>query len=190
MEDIPLSPTTRQRPRMGTGGSRRRRPAQGRGRRTVGHDQGSSASTMTDVIDEITESPFENVGAKSFDELRAEALQAGLKNGIPSKRSDLVLNLLSHYAEEKDVMLGAGILENVGNYGFLRHPTGERGGQDIYIGQSQIKRLGLRQGDMVTGRVRPPQGEERYYPMVGVEVVNGFDTETAKQRPRFEDLTP
>ena len=142
-------------------------------------------------VEDQSESPFGNLGAKTTEELRALAMEIGLKNGIPNKRSKLTLNLLSYYAEQNDLLLGAGILDIVNDgYGFLRHPTGENGGQDIYVSQSQVRRFGLRNGDMVAGPVRTPKEGERYYGLVRVEIVNGFDPETTRKRPRFEDLTP
>jgi transcription termination factor Rho len=64
------------------------------------------------------------------------------------------------------------------------------GPDDIYVSQSQIRRFGLRTGDMVIGQVRPPKETEKYFGLLRVEAVNGLDPETAKQRPIFERLTP
>jgi transcription termination factor Rho len=64
------------------------------------------------------------------------------------------------------------------------------GPDDVYISQSQIRRFGLRTGDVVVGQVRPPKESEKYYGLLKVEAVNGLDPEVAKKRPKFEDLTP
>ena len=63
---------------------------------------------------------------------------------------------------------------------------------DVYISQSQIRRFGLKTGDTVTGQVRPPKEGERYFGLVRVEKVNGFDPEQtpSRSRPQFEYLTP
>ncbi|MEI6916014.1 MAG: transcription termination factor Rho, partial [Armatimonadota bacterium] len=61
---------------------------------------------------------------------------------------------------------------------------------DIYVSQSQIKRFALKTGDTVAGQVRPPKDTEKYYGLLRVEVVNGVDPETARQRKSFDDLTP
>ena len=61
---------------------------------------------------------------------------------------------------------------------------------DIYVSQSQIRRFGLRTGDMVVGQVRAPKEGEKYFSLLRVEAVNGVDAETAKKRPHFGDLTP
>ncbi len=61
---------------------------------------------------------------------------------------------------------------------------------DIYVSQSQIRRFGLRTGDMVIGQVRPPKENEKYYGLLKVEAVNDVDPEQAKLRPWFDQLTP
>jgi len=113
----------------------------------------------------------------------------GLRNGIPVKREALVLQLLSEYAERTGQLLGAGVLDVLSDgYGFLRHPDSQFG-DDIYVSQSQVRRFALRPGDMVAGQVRPPKDGERYYGLVRVEIVNGYDPETSRRRPKFETLT-
>src|SRR2546421_223178 len=61
---------------------------------------------------------------------------------------------------------------------------------DVYVSQSQIRRFGLRTGDMVSGQVRPPKDNEKYYGLLRVEAINGVDPEIAKRRPHFDVLTP
>ena len=88
-------------------------------------------------------------------------------------------------------MLGGGILEITSDgIGFLRSERMKPGPKDVYVSQSQIRRFGLRTGDMVTGQVRPPKETEKYYGLLRVEAVNGLDPEAAKRRPHFDRLTP
>src|SRR5699024_309408 len=61
--------------------------------------------------------------------------------------------------------------------------------QDIYISASQIRRCDLRNGDKVSGKVRPPRENERYYGLLHVDAVNGEDPETSKERVYFQALT-
>ena len=133
-----------------------------------------------------------NLGAKTTAELRAMALDAGLKNGIPTKREKLILTLLIPLAEENELLLGTGTLEVVKDgHGFLRHSNESKSvGPDIYVSPSQIRRFGLRNGDLVTGQVKAPREGERYYGLIRIEVINGIDPEAAKNRPKFEDMTP
>jgi transcription termination factor Rho len=74
--------------------------------------------------------------------------------------------------------------------GFLRSDHLLPGPEDVYVSQSQIRRFGLRTGDLVIGQVRPPKETEKYYGLLRVEAVNGLDPEAAKKRPAFESLTP
>ena len=84
-----------------------------------------------------------------------------------------------------------GILEILPDgYGFLRHDGYIPTSQDIYVSQSQIRRLGLRVGDLIRGPVRLPQTQEKYPAIVRVETVNGVPIDKARIRPHFDDLTP
>jgi transcription termination factor Rho len=74
--------------------------------------------------------------------------------------------------------------------GFLRSGSYLPGKDDIYVSNSQIRRLGLKTGDMVFGQVRVPKDNEKYYSLLRVEAVNGASPEHIKNRPRYESLTP
>ena len=75
-------------------------------------------------------------------------------------------------------------------YGFLRTSGYLPGQQDIYVSLSQVRRFVLRKGDTVTGKVRQPKDNEKYFALLQIESVNGLDPEAAKQRANFEKLTP
>ena len=107
------------------------------------------------------------------------------------KKEDLILRLLRAKAEREGLMFGGGVLEIVDeNKGYLRCNHYKPGPDDVYVSQSQIRRFGMRTGDMVVGQVRPPKESEKYFSLLRVEAVNGMDPEAAKQRPSFESLTP
>lgn len=74
--------------------------------------------------------------------------------------------------------------------GFLRAEHYLPGPNDVYVSQSQIRRFGLRTGDLVIGHVRPPKEAEKFFGLVKVETINGIDPEDARDRPHFENLTP
>ncbi len=107
------------------------------------------------------------------------------------KKNDLVFRLLRGQAEKMGYIFGGGVLEIIQDgIGFLRSDHLLPGPEDVYVSQSQIRRFGLRTGDLVIGQVRPPKDTEKYYGLLRVEAVNGLDPETAKLRPNFEGLTP
>ncbi len=107
------------------------------------------------------------------------------------KKTDLIFRLLRAKAESQGLIFGGGVLEIVQDgIGFLRSDHFLPGPEDVYVSSSQIRRFGLRTGDMVIGQVRPPKDTEKYFGLLRVETVNGQDPEIAKTRPTFEDMTP
>lgn len=124
-------------------------------------------------------------------ELRDIAKEQNVSGYSRLKKSDLILRLLRARAEGQGLIFGGGVLEIVQDgIGFLRSDHLLPGPDDVYVSQSQIRRFGLRTGDMVIGQVRPPKDTEKYYGLLRVEAVNGLDPEAAKRRPHFVDLTP
>jgi transcription termination factor Rho len=84
-----------------------------------------------------------------------------------------------------------GVLEILGDgWGFLRRSDFVPRPDDIYVSQTQIRRFGLRTGDHVAGQARPPKDSEKYYGLLRVERVNGFDPDVARSRTSFDDLIP
>ncbi len=107
------------------------------------------------------------------------------------KRPDLISKLLQAQTEREGGIFGDGVLEIIEDgFGFLRGPRFLPGADDIYVSQSQIRRFGLRTGDRVSGQVRPPKDNEKFFSLLRVEAVNGVDPETARRRPGFDTLTP
>jgi len=134
---------------------------------------------------------FEKLEAKSLTELRDLAKSLDVSGYSRLKKEDLILRLLRAKAEGQGYIFGGGVLDIVDeNIGFLRSEHYLPGPDDVYVSQSQIRRFGLRTGDMVIGQVRPPKDSEKYFGLLRVEAVNGLDPEAAKQRPVFEKLTP
>jgi transcription termination factor Rho len=107
------------------------------------------------------------------------------------KKQELVCKLLQNYSEAQGNVFSAGVLEIVEDgFGFLRQERLLPGSDDIYVSQSQIRRFGLRTGDLVSGQIRPPKDNEKYYGLLRVESVNGQEPEVARRRPHFDNLVP
>lgn len=85
-----------------------------------------------------------------------------------------------------------GILDDIqpDGYGFLRTVNYSKGEKDIYISASQIRRFEIKRGDKVTGKVRKPKDNEKYYGLLQVDFVNDHNAEEVKKRPHFQALTP
>ncbi len=128
---------------------------------------------------------------KTRDELQELAKEMGIVGYTGLKKQDLIFRLLQAQTEQQGYLFGGGILEIVEEgYGFLRRDGFLPGPADIYVSQSQIRRFGLRTGDMVIGQIRPPKENEKYYGLLRVEAVNGLEPEVARRRPHFDQLTP
>jgi len=124
-------------------------------------------------------------------DLRGMSRDLEIQGAGRMKKDDLILRIMQTDAERRGLELRGGILEIMGEgMGFLRAEHYLPGPNDIYVSQSQIRRFGLRTGDMVIGQIRPPKESEKYYGLLRVESINGMDPEEAKDRPKFEDLTP
>ncbi|CAJ1000902.1 MULTISPECIES: transcription termination factor Rho [Bacillales] len=107
------------------------------------------------------------------------------------KKKELIFAILKARAERDGLMFMEGVLEILPEgYGFLRPINYLPSSEDIYISQSQIRRFDLRMGDLVSGKVRPPKENERYFGLLQVEAVNGEDPELAAERLHFPALTP
>ena len=128
---------------------------------------------------------------KPMEDLYELAQTMGLPGYSRMKRADLIAKLLRAQTEAEGNIFGDGVLEIIEDgFGFLRGPRFLPGPDDIYVSQSQIRRFGLRTGDRVSGQVRPPKDNEKFFSLLRVEVVNGVDPETARRRPSFDTLTP
>ncbi len=75
-------------------------------------------------------------------------------------------------------------------YGFLRTNGYLPGPEDVYVSLSQVRRFALRRGDEVTGAIRQPRDNEKYYALLRVDTINGLDPEAARVRRDFDKLTP
>ncbi|OQY26391.1 MAG: transcription termination factor Rho [Anaerolineaceae bacterium 4572_5.1] len=107
------------------------------------------------------------------------------------KKERLILGIRQAEAGKEGLEIRGGILEIMSEgIGFLRADNYRVSKQDIYVSQAQLRKYGLRNGDMVVGFVREPRESERHYGLTKVETVNGIDPEEARRRPRFENLTP
>lgn len=127
----------------------------------------------------------------TLDGLRDVARSMEITGYTRLKKYDLIMRLLRANAEQQGYIFGGGILDVVQDgIGFLRSEHLLPGPDDVYVSQSQIRRFGLRTGDLVAGQVRPPKETEKYFGLLKVEAVNGLDPEEAKRRPHFEKMVP
>jgi transcription termination factor Rho len=117
----------------------------------------------------------------------------GVENPSELKRQDLMFEILKSQTSKGGFILLTGILEisNEG-YGFLRATDSNLSdsANDAYVSSTQIRKFALRTGDIVTGQVRPPKDQERYYALLKIEAINYLPMQDSKSRPLFDNLTP
>lgn len=124
-------------------------------------------------------------------ELYKLAREHDISNYGQLKKRELIFAILKAQAEKDGFLFMEGILDILEEgYGFLRPINYLPSSEDIYISASQIRRFELKNGDKVSGKVRPPKENERYFGLLHVAAVNGQDPERAKERVHFPALTP
>ena len=126
-------------------------------------------------------------------ELIDTAAEMGIDNLARSRKQDIIFSILKAHAKNGEDILGDGVLEILQDgFGFLRSVDCSylAGPDDIYVSPSQIRRFGLRTGDTVSGKIRPPKDSERYFAMLKVDQINFDKPENAKRKILFENLTP
>ena len=107
------------------------------------------------------------------------------------RKQDLIFKIIQDEINQKEIVYGSGVLDILSEgYGFLRSTNYTSGPDDIYVSPSQIKRFDIREGDEVSGQIRPPKENENYFALLKVETVNEEDPEKARERTVFENLTP
>ncbi len=116
-----------------------------------------------------------------------------IEDYIGLKKQDLIFKILKKRITDNGMMVGEGVLEILPDgFGFLRSPEYNYipCPDDIYVSPSQIRRFGLRNGNIITGQIRPPKESERYFALLRVEAINFEDPNMLTEKVNFEDLTP
>ncbi len=130
---------------------------------------------------------------KSIGDLADVARSLKIEGCANLRKQELIFAILQGQAEKNGVIFGEGVLETLSDgFGFLRAPDSNYfpGPDDIYISPSQIRRFGLRTGDIISGQVRPPKGGERYFALLKVETINYDEPEMQRDKILFDNLTP
>lgn len=126
-------------------------------------------------------------------QLHTIAREEGISNYSGMKKQDLIFNILKARIQKNGLMYGEGVLEILPDgFGFLRSPDYNYlpSPDDIYVSPSQIRRFGLRQGNIIAGQIRPPKESERYFALLRVEAVNFEAPDKLSEKVNFDDLTP
>ncbi|MGH7785999.1 MAG: transcription termination factor Rho [Candidatus Binatia bacterium] len=131
--------------------------------------------------------------AKKISELAQIAKSFSIEGASNMRKQELIFAILGAQTEQSGLVYGEGVLEILPDgFGFLRAPDYNYlpGPDDIYVSPSQIRRFNLRTGDVVSGQIRPPKEGERYFALLKVEAINYEETERARDKILFDNLTP
>ncbi len=130
---------------------------------------------------------------KSAAEVFDMAQALGIESISRTRKQDIIFALLKAHAQNGEDIYGDGVLEILQDgFGFLRSQDSSylAGADDIYVSPSQIRRFGLRTGDTIAGKIRPPKDNERYFALLKVDTINYEPPESARNKIAFENLTP
>ena len=136
---------------------------------------------------------IEELRSMDLENLIAIADELGVENPREFRRQALVFEILRMQTKQGGFILFTGILEvTAEGYGFLRGIDSNLSdsANDAYVSLSQIRNFALRVGDIVTGQVREPKDQEKYYALLKIEAINYKSIQEARERPLFDNLTP
>jgi len=150
---------------------------------------------------ETTTLDLEGMTSISLDDLKklkpAELIQfaekVGIENAGSMRKQEIFVAVLKNLAEDEVELHGGGVLEVLQDgFGFLRAPEANYlpGPDDVYVNPKQIRKFGLRTGDTVSGEIRAPKENERYFSMSNVHSMNFGTPEQARNKAHFDSLTP
>ncbi|HVS73544.1 MAG TPA: transcription termination factor Rho [Phycisphaerae bacterium] len=181
-------------------------PAGAAGEMMIGKAINSAGMTDDDVdeaYDQETHQKYEQVKRSelhlvdlqrmSVQELHEICKKEGIEDYIGLKKQDLIFKILKKRIQDNGLMVGEGVLEILPDgFGFLRSPEYNYlpCPDDIYVSPSQIRRFGLKSGCIITGQIRPPKENEKYFALLRVEAINFEEPSLLTEKVNFEDLTP
>ena len=130
---------------------------------------------------------------KSVPELMAIAQSMGLDSTARQRKQEIIFSILKNHAKKGEDIFGEGVLEILQDgFGFLRSSDSNyiANPDDLYVSPNLIRRFALRTGDFITGKIRTPKDNERYFALTKIDSVNFDSPESAKRKILFEALTP
>ncbi|MBB4658033.1 transcription termination factor Rho [Parvularcula dongshanensis] len=130
---------------------------------------------------------------KTPQELVSFAEECGVDNASALRKQDLLFATLRELADEDVDIKGSGVLEILPDgFGFLRSADANylAGPDDIYVSPKMIRKYTLKTGDTVSGEIRSPQADERYFALTSLDTINFEDPAKARLKVHFDNLTP
>ena len=180
-------------PRSQRNGEGKKRPPRRRRRDEFPDDEDFDVIPAAELEQTKTALKLADLKNQPASQLVELAQSMGLESLARSRKQDMIFSILKAHAKNGENIYGEGVLEILQDgFGFLRAADSSylAGPDDIYVSPSQIRRLSLRTGDTVSGLIRPPKDNERYFAMLRVGEINHDAPENARNKVLFENLTP
>ncbi len=130
---------------------------------------------------------------KSVESLTEIARDLDVEKTSGKRKQELIFEVLKAQTEKDGLIFAEGVLDVLDEgFGFLRAPDYNYlpGPDDIYVSPSQIRKFDLRTGDTISGQIRPPKEDEKYFALLKVEAVNFEPPEKSKKKVFFDNLVP
>ena len=136
---------------------------------------------------------LQDLKEQSIGRLAEMAKAYGIESPLSMRKQELIFRLLEAQAQREGLFFAEGVLEVLPEgFGFLRAPEHNylAGSDDIYVSPSQIRKFNLRSGDTLSGMIRPPKNEEKFFAMLRIDAINFDPPGAAKDRIHFDNLIP
>ncbi len=128
---------------------------------------------------------------KKISELYAIAKDLNIEGMSTLEKHDLIFKIVQAKGGETESIKVTGILDTLPDgYGFMRTNNYLPSNDDVYVSNAQIKKFSLMTGDVVSGEVRKPKDNEKYFSLIRITTINGESIDKAKKRTYFNNLTP
>ena len=127
------------------------------------------------------------------EELLEYAEELEIENSGSMRKQEMMFAILKQLTENGEQISGVGVLEVLQDgFGFLRSPEENYlpGPDDIYVSPAQIRKFGLRTGDIIEGEIRAPKDNERYFALTRLATISNDKPEKIRHRINFDNLTP
>jgi transcription termination factor Rho len=136
---------------------------------------------------------LEDLKAQSPTELLAFAEELDVEGANAMRKQDMMFAILKQLAKDDIEIIGTGVLEVLQDgFGFLRSAEANylSGPDDIYVSPNQVKKFGLKTGDIIEGTIRAPKDGERYFALLKVNTIGYESPENQRHKVHFDNLTP
>lgn len=130
---------------------------------------------------------------QNADQLLALTEQYGVEHASSMRKQEMIFAILKRMAEQGEEIIGEGVIEVLQDgFGFLRSYEANylAGPDDVYVSPTFVRKYGLRTGDTLSGLVRAPKDQERYFALNQLNSVNFEEPEKCRHRVNFDNLTP